>query len=171
MLLRVWEISHISERIRGLFFFLSPLRCLFWGDGADTLYGLLGWSRVGLQEAVMLLSSLDTAINMSLIPHVGLSTADNLLGEEFHLWWSAWGNPKKFLLDNSQFSLVKRGLDYVRYQTRFIFFFWWHEAKLKLTNNFWVFFFFFCLRQGWAGGSWAASTRRVIYLVIGEFIF
>lgn len=69
----------------------------------------LGRSGAGLQEAVMLLSSLDTAINMSLIPHAGLSTAGNLSGEEFHLWWSPQGNHKKFLLDGSQFYLGKGG--------------------------------------------------------------
>lgn len=65
---------------------------LVWFAGV----GRLGQSRAGLQEAVMLLSSLDTAINISLIPHVGPSTADNLLEEEFHLWLSPQGNPKEF---------------------------------------------------------------------------
>lgn len=68
----------------------------------------------------MFLSSLDTAINMSLIPHVDPSTADNLLGEEFHLWWSPQGN-LEVLLNSSRFFLGKRGLDYMRYQTRFFF--------------------------------------------------
>lgn len=69
----------------------------------------LGWSGAGLQKAVTLLSSLDTAINMPLIPHEGPSTAGNLSGEEFHLWWSPQGNHKNFLLDGSQFYLGKGG--------------------------------------------------------------
>jgi len=89
----------------GLFF---PLRCLLQGDEANMLDGLaggrgLGLSGTGLQEPVMLLSSLDTAINMTLLPHTGPSTADNPLGEKFHLQWFPQGNHMKFLLDGSQF--------------------------------------------------------------------
>lgn len=148
-------------------FFFSPLRCLLWGGEANTISGVrgLGWSRAGVQEDLMFLSSLDTAINMSLIPHVDPSTADNLLGEEFHLWWSPQGN-LEVLLNSSRFFLGKRGLDYMRYQTRFFFGDMKQNWSWQITSE-----YFFCLQQGQAEGSWAASTRQVIYLVIGKFIF
>lgn len=101
MLLRVCEISHVSEWISGGFF--GPVRYLLWGGEANTLGGE-GWSS-GSCEA----SPLDTAINTSLIPHVGLSRADNLSGEEFHLWWSPQGDHKELLLHGSQFYLGKGG--------------------------------------------------------------
>lgn len=71
----------------GLFFFF-PLRCLLWAGESNTTDGSaagrgLGWSGAGFQEAVTLLASLDTATNISLIPHVGPSTAHNLSGKSF----------------------------------------------------------------------------------------
>lgn len=123
--------------------------CLLQGGEANILDGLaggrgLGWSGADLQEAVMLLSSLHTAVNMSLIPQAGLSTADNLSGEEFHLWWSPQGSHRKFLLDGIQFYLGKGGgwtMGGVKWGGFWCFFFFlWYEAKLKLTHNFWVLF-------------------------------